>query len=376
MAIRIAIATPTPLHRCETFIANHIERLDRVELLVTDGMLPAFDRNGLSLLGATKWARAVDKLGGALRGQDWRSRVRVRITELLRKERVQVVLAEYGNTASEMLPSCQAAGVPLVAYFLGYDAYRGDQLQMHGNYTKLFAGAAAIVAVSRAIREQLIALGAPPEKVIYNSCGADLSTFTACEPGSAPPHFLAVGRFVEKKAPHITVKAFARVAKDRPEARLTMVGDGDLLEQCQQLVREHGLEAQVDLCGKRTPVEIATLLQRSRAFVQHSVVTASNDREGTPVAILESMAAGVPVISTRHGDIVELVKHNERGLLCDEGDVEEMAANMLQLIDRPDLAARMGAAGRSYVFAEHRLEDRIASLQKILENAAREQVRG
>ena len=370
MSLRIALATPTPHDKCETFIANHIERLDRVELLLTEGSLPGFDRHGKPLLAATPVALLLDRARAALLGQDWRSRLRAHITKRLRKERIDVVLAEYGTTASEMLPCCQATGVPLVAYFLGFDAYRHDQLERYGNYKALFAGAEALIGVSQAICDQLIALGAPPSKVHYNSCGADLDRFHMCSPGDAPPHFLVVGRFVDKKAPHLALLAFARVAAQHPEARMTMVGDGELWETCHQLVRAHGLQEQVDLCGRRSPVEIATLLQRSRAFVQHSVITTANDREGTPVAIIESMAAGVPVISTHHGDITELAKHGERGLLCAEGDVESMAAHMLRLVDEPDLAARMGRAAALYVRTEHRLEDRIAALQRILEQAA------
>jgi glycosyltransferase involved in cell wall biosynthesis len=368
--MRIALATPTQHDACETFIANHIERLDSVELVLTGGSLPGFDRAGRPFLAATPFAMLIDRARSSLLGQDWRTRLRKDITLRLRRERIQVVLAEYGTTASEMLPCCQAAGVPLVAYFLGFDAYRHDMLERYGDYRALFAHAAALVGVSRAICDQLIALGAPPEKVHYNSCGADLGLFTRCSPGTAPPHFLAVGRFVDKKAPHLTLLAFARAYAQRPDARLTMVGDGPLWETCHQLVRALGLQERVDLCGRRAPAEVSALLQRSRAFVQHSVITSTNDREGTPVAILESMAAGVPVISTRHGDITELVKHEERGLLCDEGDVEAMAAGMLRLIDHPAEAARMGDAAAAYVKAEHRLEDRIAALQSILARAA------
>ena len=369
MPIRIALATSTAPARMETFIRHHVERLDRVELVLTEGSLPTRLGDGRSILPDGSFGRLLVRARAMVTGQDWRQQLRERIAVMLREARIDVVLAEYGDVGSELLPLCQALGIPIVPYFLGVDAYRNDILARYHGHRDLLQGAAAIVAVSKAIKTQLVALGAAPERVVYNSCGADLERFKPCAPGDAPPHFLAVGRFVEKKAPHITIAAFAQVARQRPEARLTFVGDGPLWERCRALVEELGVQDQLALVGRKSPDEIAALLKRSRAFVQHSVVSPTNDREGSPVAIVEAMGSGVPVVSTRHGDITELVGE-ERGLLCDEGDAEGMAANMLRLVDHPEEAARMGAAARSYVLAEHRVEDRIASLQSILERAA------
>ncbi len=369
MPLRIALATATPHHRCETFVRAHLEGLRDPVLVLTDGSLPAADGEGRPLLSASRAARLAHRVKGLMGPQDHSARLRARIVQLLRERRVEVVLAEYGTTAAELLPCCQAAGVPLVAYFLGFDAYTHDVLRRYGNYRALFGGAARLVAVSRAIREHLIALGAPAEKVVYNSCGADVDRFTPADAGAAPPHFLGVGRFVDKKAPHLLLLAFAEAHRQRPAARLTLVGDGPLWEACHQLVRALGLQQVVDLCGPRTPAEIAGLLHRSRAFVQHSVVTSANDREGTPVAMLEAMACALPVVSTRHGDIAEVVG-TERGLLGEERDIGAMAAHLVALIDDPVRAAAMGRAGRAYVMAEHRQQDRIAALQGILQQAA------
>ena len=370
MSLRIAIATSTSPERTETFIKHHIERLDRVVLVIAEGNLPTRMGDGRLILPHTLPGRIELRLRSMLTGKDWRQQLRDRIVRMMRKERIEVLLAEYGNVGSELLPLSRELGIPIVPYFLGADSYRNDILERYNGHKELLKGAAHIVAVSNAIKAQLVSLGAAAERITYNSCGADLSRFTPCAPGDAPPHFLAVGRFVEKKAPHITISAFAEVARQRPGARLTFVGDGPLWERCRALVEELGVQDQVALVGRKSPDEIAALLKGSRAFVQHSVVSPTNDREGSPVAIVEAMGSGVPVVSTRHGDIIELVGE-ERGLLCDEGDAHGMAANMLRLVDHPEDAARMGAAARAYVSAEHRVEDRIANLQRILECVAK-----
>ena len=73
----------------------------------------------------------------------------------------------------------------------------------------MFAQAAAVIVVSRAMERQLLRLGCPSGKLIYSPCGADCDTFMGARPLTAPPQFLAVGRMVEKKAPNLTLKAFA-----------------------------------------------------------------------------------------------------------------------------------------------------------------------
>jgi glycosyltransferase involved in cell wall biosynthesis len=227
-----------------------------------------------------------------------------------------------------------------------------------------------MVVVSRAMERALLDLGAPREKVKYVCYGIDVDRFGGGDPAKAPPHFLSVGRFVDKKAPHLTILAFAEVVSRFPGARLTMVGDGDLRESCRQVVLALGLEDRIHLVGVQSPDRIAELFRVSRAFVQHSVVPASGDHEGTPLAVLEAMASGVPVVATRHAGIPDVVAHGERGLLSEERDIASMARHMLQLAEDPAYAASMGRAGRAYVEADHRIEDRIRDLQRILDDAA------
>jgi glycosyltransferase involved in cell wall biosynthesis len=297
--------------------------------------------------------------------------IRHRLAKRIRKERPDVVLAEYGIMAAEILEPCERARVPLVVHFHGFDAHQTDFIERYDRYRAVFRYAKALVVVSRAMERQLIALGAPPGKVIYNCYGVDLERFVPGDPAAAGPQFLAVGRFTEKKAPHLTIRAFRLVLDQRPEARLVMVGQGALWATCRSLVDELGMAHAVDLCGIRTPSEIAAMLRASRAFVQHSVVTASNDMEGTPLAVLEAMATAVPVISTRHAGIIDVVEEGVRGYLCDEHDVAAMAADMVRLIDDPERARSMGRAGRAYVEAHHRVEVQVEALQGILEQAAR-----
>lgn len=369
-ALRIALASPAENAWSETFIAAHIDRLRSVDLLLSGGVPPRNASVGGPLARqkglAAYWDRFMGKRHGGIPGL-----IRQRLTQRLNQLKPDVVLAEYGNMGAEILPACEAAGIPLVVHFHGFDAHRMDYVARYDGYRELFRYARALVVVSRAMEQQLLSLGAPRSKVIYNCYGIDVERFVPGHPEQAPPHFLAIGRFADKKAPHLTIQAFASVYAMRPEARLTMVGQGKLWQQCKDLVKELGLEQCVDLCGVKRPEEIVQLFHRSRAFVQHSVVTATNDHEGTPLAVLEAMATGVPVVSTHHAGIADVVAHDERGLLCAEHDIVGMAANMVRLVDDPALAQRFGMAGRAYVEQAHRVEVQVAELQRILENAVR-----
>jgi glycosyltransferase involved in cell wall biosynthesis len=220
------------------------------------------------------------------------------------------------------------------------------------------------------MERQLSALGCPSGKVFYNPCGVEVDKFTGGSPGTTPPLFLAAGRFVDKKAPHLTLLAFEKVARQQPAARLVMIGDGALWEACRQLVGALRLDSRVQFLGNCRHEEVACWMRRARAFVQHSLTPNDGDSEGTPVAILEAGASGLPVVSTRHAGIADVVVEGETGLLVEERDVEGMANHMLRLAQDADLAALLGANARRHIATHFSMEQSIGRLFQILGTAA------
>jgi glycosyltransferase involved in cell wall biosynthesis len=114
-------------------------------------------------------------------------------------------------------------------------------------------------------------------------------------------------------------------------------------------------------------------MQSAAVFVQHSVVAPDNDHEGTPVAILEAGASGLPVVATRHAGIPDVVKEGETGYLVDEGDTDAMARYMIQLAKNPDLARRLGAAAREHIAAEYNEQRSNANLWHIIKSVVTKQ---
>jgi glycosyltransferase involved in cell wall biosynthesis len=283
------------------------------------------------------------------------------------KNKIEVVLAEFAPTATLMMDACKNTKVPLITHFHGFDAYRQRTLDTFGRrYQELFEISSAIIAVSRDMLAQLKTLGAPAEKLHYNSCGVDQHAFSGGDPARNPPTFVAVGRFVSKKAPHLTMLAFKQTLAKVPDARLVMIGDGPLWEACFQMRRALGLENTVELPGPKSHREVSATMERARAFVQHSVRTQDGDSEGTPVAVLEAGASALPVVATRHAGIKDAVIDQKTGFLVDEGDIDTMAAHMTRLAQDAQLAADLGRAGREWIVAEYSMKNSIENLWNII----------
>ena len=146
-----------------------------------------------------------------------------------------------------------------------------------------------------------------------------------------------------------------------------MVGDGPLLTPCRDLARGLGIESSVAFLGAQSHHVVRDEMLAARAFVQHSIEASSGDCEGTPVAILEAGASGLPVVATRHAGIPDVVIEGETGLLVDEKDVTGMASRMRRLAEDPGLAGNMGRAAREHIRRHFSMERSIDGLWRIIE---------
>lgn len=290
------------------------------------------------------------------------------ILKSLKSEQIGVILVEYGTHAHNLHEVLKASGLPVVVHFHGYDASVKVTVEKCDNYKDVFSLATKVVAVSRKMEEMLLNLGCPPKKLVYNVYGPQLE-FEIVKPSYSKKQFIGIGRFADKKAPYYTILAFNEVARKHPDARLLLAGSGILLNMCKNLVRQFELEKQVEFLGVITPKEYRQLLSESLAFVQHSITAENGDMEGTPLAILEASVAGLPVISTKHAGITDVVEHGVTGLLCEEHDVAAMTNNMLKILNDVAYAQQLGAAGKQNILEHYSMQRHIESLQNILEAA-------
>ena len=204
-----------------------------------------------------------------------------------------------------------------------------------------------------------------------NPYGVNPERFSGAKPADNGPIFLAVGRFVEKKAPYLTLLAFSKVVKEAPSSQLIMVGGGPLLGICRKLIEPLGLKDSVELLGPQPTEKIEQLMRQARAFVQHSLEADNGDSEGTPVAVIEAQMSGLPVIATRHAGIPDVVLDGVTGFLVEEGDVEGMASQMVRLAKDPVLAGRLGNSARRSALENFTLDRHIRELSEMIAEGCR-----
>jgi colanic acid/amylovoran biosynthesis glycosyltransferase len=365
----LCIIKPNKSSFSETFIQAHIDRLAGNKFVLYGGAFPVYDNDGnfliRSKLGLISYLiqKKIFK----------RKSINVRTKALVNyfaEKKTDVVFAEYGMVGASVTEACRLANIPLVIQFHGADVYYYKNVEEYAElYQQAFNYASAFVAVSADMATRLKEMGAPADKVYNASCGVDTTSFVQLDISKSAPNFLAVGRFVEKKSPQSLVQAFKLVVDKHPGAKLWMIGTGPLFSQTRILISQLSLQQNVFLEGVLSPDKIKALMKTMRGFVQHSVVAPNGDSEGTPVTVLEASSTGLPVVSTRHAGIKEAVVNGVTGFLTAEHDIEGMAKNIIALVESPELAVKMGKAGREHMIANYEVRKRIEFLDNIIQNS-------
>lgn len=134
-----------------------------------------------------------------------------------------------------------------------------------------------------------------------------------------------------------------------------IIGEGALRADLQQLIQQLGLSHCVHLRGKKQQTEIIEILSRAHLFIAPCVTASSGDQDAPINTLKEAMAMGLPVVSTWHGGIPELVEDGVSGYLVPERDAEAIAHKLTELINHPETWPQMGAAGRAKVLADYEL---------------------
>ena len=263
---------------------------------------------------------------------------------------------------------------PIATVFHGHDVSRYVDAHGTGVYDDLFKHTEQVLPISHYWADKLCGLGCPRQKVRVHRMGVATQTIPYREPQqTGAPVFLAVGRCVEKKGFEYALRGFARLLQPHPKAQLHLVGDGPLRAELEALSRSLGLESHVHFHGYLNQTQVQALREQSDIFLAPSVTAHDGDQEGIPVAVMEAMAAGLPVVSSQHTGIPELVQDGVSGYLVPERDVEQLAARMAELTGSTSLRQRIAQAARARVCSEFdidRLNDDLVSLLRRLATSA------
>ena len=260
----------------------------------------------------------------------------------------------------------------LLVMFRGFDIscyvkQGGDKL-----YRWLFQHVDYCLANCEFFRQRVIDLGWDAEKISVHFSGLDLNKFNFRPRHlkiGEPVHIATTGRLVEKKGIEYAIRAVAKQAQQSQELKYYIIGDGLLRESLENLINELGAESYIHLVGWKHESEIIEILNRCHLFIAPSI-TAADGNQDAPVNVLkEAMAMGLPVISTHHGGIPELVEDGISGFLVPERDADALAEKLGYLLEHAEHWPEMGQAGRTFVeqhFDLHQLNKKLVVLYERL----------
>jgi len=213
-----------------------------------------------------------------------------------------------------------------------------------------------IVAISEYNRRFLVEYSGNPkaaEKIHVIHSGIPMADFSPdaypARTSATPPVILAVGRLVEKKGFPFLIRACKHLRDQDYQARCVIVGSGPQEERLRCLVHEMGMEDRIELVGWQDQTRVRAYLETATVFALPCIIAPNDDRDGIPAVLMEAMAMAKPCVSTAISGIPELIEDGHSGLLVPEKDEIALADALCRLLDDPQLAKRLGRAGREKV---------------------------
>lgn len=263
-----------------------------------------------------------------------------------------VIHCHFGTNGKDylFLKDIFGAKVKYITSFHGYDIANPTYFK-NGTYNDLFKLGDLFLPISQTWKNKLVSLGCCRENIFVHHMGIDLNKFAYREKQihDGGIHVLTVARLVEKKGLEYSIRAVAKITDRYPQIQYTIVGDGPLKKQLEELIYELKMAPNIHLAGPLSSDYISELMRMSHIYILASVTAQDGDQEGIPVSLMEAMAAGLPVMSTRHSGIPELVQDGISGFLVPEKNVDGLVSKCEYLISHPERCAEMGRAGRKFV---------------------------
>lgn len=279
----------------------------------------------------------------------------------VRRFRPELVHAHFASGGRAALPLARALGVPLIVTLHGSDVtVRQGSTDI---YRRLGDEAKVFLCVSKFIRDRAIDIGFPPEKLFVHYIGVDRSQFSPIDARRKTEQILFVGRLVEKKGCEYLLRAMELVQRNHPACQLTIIGDGPLRHGLEDLSFQLGIRC--CFLGTQPSETIRRELRQTRLFCVPSVTAANGDSEGLGIVFAEAQATGVPVVSTEHGGIPEVVSNETSGLLTPERDHRALASALSRLLGDAELWDRYHRAALLRIDKHFNLTTQTALLEEM-----------
>ncbi|MEW6380570.1 MAG: glycosyltransferase [bacterium] len=292
----------------------------------------------------------------------------------------------FGDLGFYALPLKKYLQIPMVTMFYGYDATQlpAQKPIWRKRYLELFQHGEIFLVEGNHMKKTLMKLGCPEEKIKIFHLGVDLQGIPSqakyVQKGETLK-LLAAGAFREKKGLPYAIEAFAQAKQECEDMTLTVIGDspgGDReereKERILQVVSHYNISDSVTFLGFQPHQRFIEELQKHHLFISPSVVAEDGDTEGgSPVSITEASAASLPIISTYHCDIPEVVLHESTGLLVKEKDINGLKESILYFASHRDKVNTFGLNGRQHIADEYNLSKQLIKLQSIYKDLLRKE---
>lgn len=262
----------------------------------------------------------------------------------------------------------------IVTTFHGYDITMVVKKYGPGYYKELFENGDFFLPVSSYWKDTLINMGCDKSRICVHKMGVDCTKFDFSVRNIANDskiRIISIARLVEKKGIAYGIRAISQLLDKLPNLEYIIVGDGPLKNDLQALVSNLGADKHIKLTGWQPQNKIVEMLRTAHIFMAPSITAANGDQEGIPVVIMEAMAMGLPVISTNHSGISELVQDGVSGFLSEEGNIKQLANALTKLIQTQDLSSEMGRMGRYVIESMYNIDVLNNRLVKIFDDLSR-----
>jgi colanic acid/amylovoran biosynthesis glycosyltransferase len=290
---------------------------------------------------------------------------------ILRSRNVSLIHAHFGPVGWWAISAKRLLGLPLITNFYGYDiasecSEEGQNWPMHRR--ELFKVGDMFLVEGPIMRKRLIELGSPAEKTLIQRIAFKVREmpFRMRAPKNGNKTIiLFAGRFCEKKGLLDALQAILNVWPYHQSIEFRVIGDGPLMTQVLTFIVDHGMGNYVKLLGFINHYDYLKQLYNADIFLHPSVTAADGDTEGgAPTTILEAQATGLPILSTYHADIPNVVVPGGSASLVPEHDVPALSNALMNLLDNSVQWSKMGKIGRNHIEKYHNIENEITSLEE------------
>lgn len=287
--------------------------------------------------------------------------------EALRQGGYRLVHVQFADTAATF--GCVVQRVHGIPYTVAVHAHDIFMRRFPPALSRRRIGEAVAIRVISEFNRGWLAehLGIDPDRCEVIRCGVDPAAFDHSGPSDdQPPLLLAVGRLVDYKGFADLLAACHLLRGQGRRFRCRIIGSGPEQGALRSQLERLDLADTVELAGVVPHQQMAAQFAVASAFVLPCCVGRGGEMDGIPVAMMEAMARGLPVVSTRLTGIPELVHDGDNGLLVAPNQPEELAAALARVLDDADLRRRLGEAARATVLAEYRIDANTADLAAML----------